>query len=161
MTELNKPAGWIDDIEIENAQVKWPFSNFDGDDKLSGPGNYNFTIILDDEQAERYRAEGWNVKTYEGRDEGDPPEHTLKVIISYKFDAPHVYLIKGDRKFRATERDLADIRRDTLEQLDVIISPSRWSRPNGDAGVSAYVKELYAQVKQSRFSERYADYEDA
>jgi len=151
---------WIDDVELEDIKIKWAFSHFDGrEDTFNAEGDYNFQIILPDDVAEKLRDEGWNVRTMDGYEEGDPPEHLLKVKISYKYGPPKIYLIKGDRKLRADERDLADIRRDTCEQIDVIITPSRWV--NGkNSGISAYAKELYAKVKESRFSAKYADYEE-
>ena len=158
MTDAKQP--WIDDIEIENAQIKWAWSHFDGRaDTYNDEGDHNFTIILNEDQAKKLAADGWAVKESEGYEEGDPPEYLLKAKISYKFEAPKVYLIKGERKFRADQRDLADIKRSTTEQIDVILTPSRWV--NGPrTGVTAYVKELYAVVKESRFSARYADLEE-
>jgi hypothetical protein len=152
---------WIDDVELEDVQVKWAFSHFDGrEDTYNAQGDYNFTIMLPAPLAEKMREDGWtSIRTTPGYEEGDPEEHLLKIKISYKYEPPKVYLIKGDRKLRAEERDLADIRRDTCEQLDVIITPSRWVN-GGNTGITAYSKELYAKVKESRFSAKYADFEE-
>lgn len=151
---------WIDDIELENVQVLWGWSDFAGrGDQFNEPGRPNFTIILPEDTARELSEIGWNVKEREGFEEGDPPRYTLEARISYKFEAPRVFLIKGKRKIRADERDLSDIRRDTCEQIDVILTPSRWVQ-GGRTGVTAYVKEMYAKVRESRFSERYADYEE-
>lgn len=151
---------WIDDVEIEDAKIKWAFSHFDGrEDTFNQQGDYNFMIILPEDVAEKMAADGWNIKVMDGYEEGDPPEHLLKVKISYKYEPPKIYLIKGERKLRADESDLADIRRDTCEQIDVIVTPSRWVHGK-NTGISAYTKELYAKVKESRFSANYADYEE-
>jgi len=151
---------WIDDVELEDIKIKWAFSHFDGrEDTFNALGDHNFQVILPDDVADRLREEGWNVRTMDGYEEGDPPEHLLKVKISYKYEPPKIYLIKGDRKLRADERDLADIRRDTCEQIDVIITPSRWVA-GGNSGITAYTKELYAKVKESRFSAKYAEFEE-
>jgi hypothetical protein len=151
---------WIDDIEIEDAVIKWSFSHFDGrEDTFNTEGDHNFTIVLPEEQALKLQDEGWNIRMLEGYEEGDPPEYTLKVKISYRYEPPKIYLIKGERKFRADERDLSDITRSTCEQIDVIITPSRWVHGQ-NSGISAYVKELYAKVRQSRFSKVYEDYEE-
>jgi len=159
MTE--KPEGWIDELEIENANIKWAFSHFDGArDTFNDEGDHNFVVIIPPEDAERLSSYGWAIKEKAPLEEGDPPEYHLKCNISYRFDDPLVYLIKGTRKIRAREEDLGDIRRDVTERIDVILSPSRWSRPDGTSGVTAYVKELYATVRESRFSERYADLEE-
>lgn len=151
---------WINDVELEDIRIKWAFSHFDGrEDTYNAEGDHNFTIILDDDVAARLSDEGWNVREMAGYEEGDPPEHLLKVKISYKYEPPKVYLIKGDRKYRADQRDLADIRRDTCEQIDVIITPSRWvNGPN--SGISAYAKELYAKIRESRFAAKYSDFEE-
>lgn len=151
---------WIDDVEIPDAKIKWGFSNFGGREATyNAEGDHNFTIILPDELADKLRAEGWAVKTMDGYEEGDPPEHLLKVKISYKYEPPKIFLILGDRKLRADERDLDDIRRDTCERIDVVITPSRWVHGK-NTGVSAYAKELYAKVKLSRFRETYADLQE-
>lgn len=162
----DKGKDWIDEVELENVKVKWAFSHFDGrEDTFNSKGDYNFQIILPEDVAEDMRDKGWTgIKTMPPYEEGDPEEHLLKVKISYRFEPPKIYIIKndpvrGERKMRADETDLADIRRDTCEQLDVILTPSRWVvGPN--TGVTAYVKELYALIKTSRFADKYEDYEE-
>lgn len=151
---------WIEDVELEDVKIKWVFSHFDGrEDTFNPQGNHNFQIMLPDDVAKSLLDEGWNVRTMPGYEEGDPDEHLLKVNISYKYELPKIYLIKGERKLRADQSNLADIRRDTCERIDVIITPSRWVA-NGSTGITAYAKELYAKVKESRFSEKYADFEE-
>ena len=165
-TELKGTDGervWLNDLELENVEVKWPFSHFDGrKDTFNDEGDHNFTIILPEDQARNLLAipDGWTIKEREGREEGDPIEYTMKIKISYKYEQPQVFILKGNKRFRAAEEDLADIKRSTCERIDVIVSPSRWV--NGDrSGVTAYVKEMYVQIKESRFAEQYADYIDA
>lgn len=151
---------WIDDLEIPDAQIKWPFSNFDGRVTMfNTSGERNFNIIIPESEVDRLEADGWSIRRLEGFEEGDPPEYLLKVKISYKYEPPKIFLIKGNRKFRAEERDLSDISRATCERIDVIITPSRWVHGQ-NSGISAYVKELYATVKESRFEAAYADYEE-
>jgi len=161
MSENGRSSNWIEDLEIENAKVKWAFSHFDGRaDTFNDAGDHNFTLIIDDEsEARRLMEEGWNIRVLEPREEGDPVEHLLKVKISYRYEPPKIYLIKGQRKFRADETDLSDISRATCLKLDVIIQPSPWVHGR-ESGVSAYAKEMYATVKESRFSQVYADFEE-
>ena len=154
---------WINDVELEDVMIKWNWSHFDGRaDTFNDPGDHNFTIILPKETALQLREAGWtSIKENDpyGDDEGAEGEWTMKVKISYKYEAPKIYLIKGDRKFKADESDLSEIRRDSCEQIDVIITPSRWVNGNR-TGVTAYAKELYAKVRESRFAQNYADYEE-
>ena len=155
---------WIPDLEIEDAQIKWAWSNFEGRvEAYNAEGKRSFTIVLPEDRVDELREQGWNVKEIEGREEGDPSEFHLKVQISFAKVPPRVYLIKsGNRKMRIDERDLSDINRATCNRVDVIIAPSRWADPNNPSrhGVSAYVKELYASVTESRFAEQYADFEE-
>lgn len=161
-----RPAGWIDEAEIPDANIKWAFSHFDGRaDTYNDEGDHNFTIVLDEKQAEEMTRDGWNVKKRDGYEEGDPPEYHLEVKISFRFEDPLVYLVKGEskRKIRAKVTDLKDIRRSTTERVDVILKPHRsrkWQLPDGRDGCTAYVKELYAVVKESRFATMYDDYEE-
>lgn len=153
---------WIDDLQIENAQIKWAFSHFDGrEDTFNTEGDHNFTVIIDDEEkANRLIAEGWNVRRMDPREEGDPYEYLLKVKISYKYAPPPIFFLKGERRFRVEHQaDLVEIQRSTCEQIDVIISPNPWVHGR-DSGVSAYVKEMYVKIKESRFAAKYADYEE-
>lgn len=159
MPEENRE--WIEDVELEDVNVKWAWSNFDGNDNFNGPGNYSFTITLPEETAKEMLALGWTgIKENEGYEEGDPPEWTLRIKISYKYEAPKIFLIKNNRRVRVEEeRDLHDIRRDMTDQIDVIITPSRWV--NGPrTGITAYVKEMYAKVRESKFAEKYSDFEE-
>lgn len=156
---------WIDDVELEDVVVKWAWSNFDGrEDRFNEAGAHHFTIILPDDVAEDLASKEWPIKEAPPYEEGDLPEQLLKIKISYKYEPPKIFLLKENssgemKKFRADERDLADIRRDTCERLDVIITPYRWV--NGrNTGVSAYAKELYAVVKESRFARKYQDFEE-
>jgi hypothetical protein len=154
---------WIEDVELEDANIKWGWSNWDGraDGGFNNEGDHNFTVSLPPELGEKLKSEGWNVKTYEAREEGDPPEYTLEIKISYKFNPPKIYFIKNDRKVRIwDERDLADVTRAATKQVNVVFTPSRWER-NGRSGITAYVRELYVEIRESRFADKYKDFEEA
>ena len=155
---------WIDDLEIEDAEIKWAWSHFNGAaDTFNDEGDHNFVIVLPEEWALQLMEipDGWSIKQHPPREEGDPPEYTLKVKISYKYEQPAIYIIKGNRRFRAEQSDLADIKRSTCERIDVIVTPSRWVSPRGETGVTGYVREMYVKIRESRFAEMYSDYEDA
>lgn len=157
----DKPEGWIEDVELEDIQVLWGWSDFAGKgDDFREAGKPSFQIILDEREALRLRDIGWNVREREGMEEGDPPRYTLEAKLSWRFDPPRIYFIKGSRKIAVDEqRDLRDIRRDTCERIDVILRPSRWVNGNR-TGITAYVTEMYVTIRESRFGEKYADYEE-
>lgn len=157
-----KRQDWIDDVELADVPIKWNWSHIDGrPDTFNDEGDHNFTVILPKDVALDLLDKGWTaVKENPPYEEGDDPEWTLKIKISYKYEAPLIYLIKGDRKVRVRDAgDLAQIRRDNTERIDVIITPSRWVNGNR-TGVTAYVKEMYAEIRESRFAQRYSDYQE-
>lgn len=162
-----RPEGWIDEIEVENAQVKWGFSHFDGaKDLFNKEGDHNFTLIFPEDQAKQLYDQGWNIKEKPPLNEESESEFILKVAISSMFGMPLIYFIKSGRKYAVESvSELKQIRRDTCENIDVIITPSKsdkWEREDGAPGVSAYVKEMYVTIKESRFGQKYSseDYEE-
>lgn len=150
---------WLDELEIENAEIKWAFSRFDGRaDAFHEEGDIDFVVMFDQEEADRLRDLGWNVKEKMPREEGDLPEHHLTVKISYRFDPPTIYFIKSGRKYSIDNAaELKQIKRSTCERADLIIQPSFWSRPTGDSGYTAYLKEGYFTIAESRFGAKYND----
>lgn len=161
MTEAKRE--WVEELAIEDANIKWGFSRFDGRaDMYNEEGEHNFVVIIDPVQADGLREQGWNVKEKMPQEEGDPPENHLTVNISFRFEAPLIYFIKNGRKFSVDHpKELKQIKKSTCEGIDVIIQPSYWSRPDGRSGYTAYVKEMYVRIKESRFAERYSELEEA
>jgi len=151
---------FIPPLEIENAQIKWAWSNFGGRKAMyNEEGEHNFQLILDEPLYRQLKEDGWSVRESDGPEDGDPSEYLLKVKISYRFEDPRIYLIKNNRKIKAREDDLQDITRTSTKQIDVIIKPSFWER-NDKVGISAYVDEMYVVMNTSRFADAYADYVD-
>lgn len=154
---------WVEEVELGDVMVKWGWSHFSGlRDEFHEDGEYDFTITLPEDTAIELRDLGWtSVKPNEPREEGDPIEWTMQIKLSDRFDLPAVYFIKGNRRIRMKNmRELADIRRGTCKKLSVVITPSPWSRPDGKSGVTAYAKEMWVEVNESRFSAAYADLEE-
>lgn len=152
---------YLPELEVSDAQIKWAFSRFDGRaDAFHEEGDIDFVIMFDREEADRLRNLGWNVKEKMPREEGDEPEHHLTVKISYRFTPPDIYFIKGKRKYSIDNaKELKQIKYGSCERADLIIQPSFWSRPTGDSGYTAYLKEGYFVLAESRFGAQYADYE--
>jgi hypothetical protein len=168
---------WINDLEIEDANIKWAWSHFNGAaDTFNTEGDRNFVVVLDPEDARALMEipDGWSIKEYPGREEGDDPEFTIKIKISYRFEAPKIFFLKEKevvdpetgqttmklRKFRVeNESELNDITRGTVKRIDFKASPSRWVR-NGEAGVTPYLSEMYVHMVESKIGSMYDDVEE-
>lgn len=170
---------WINDLEIEDAQIKWAWSHFNGAaDTFNAEGERNFVVTLDptDARALMEIPDGWTIKEYidtrEGA-EGSEPEYTIKIKISYRFEPPKIFFLKEKeveledgsvttqlRKFRVeNEMELNDITRATVKRIDFVAKPSRWMR-NGEAGVTPYLSEMYVHMQDSKIGSQYDDIEE-
>ena len=137
-----------DDIKIENAKIK--FRNFSGREKEYNPkGRRNFSVILDDETAERLLADGWNVKPdrYDG--------HTLPVAVEFKNFPPKIVQISGSNKVILTEKQVGLLDDAEIINIDLKIRPYNYN-VNGKAGIKAYCKTMYVTIEED-FGGKYSD----
>lgn len=147
-------------INIPNAQFIF-YTNFKG---AAGPynneGERNFNVILEGEALEQARAFGMNVKTTKARD-GYEPVSYIKVNIGYKYRAPIAMLINSHAKRSLTEQTIGILDDFEYSNVDIVIRPNRWRRPNGDTGVNAYLQAIYATVVEDPFVSKYYDIPDS
>ena len=147
-------------INISNARFIF-YTNFKG---AAGPynneGERNFNVILEGDALEQALAYGMNVKVTKPR-EGVEPVHYVKVNIGYKYRAPIAMLINSHVKRSLTEQTIGLLDDYEYENVDIVIRPNRWRRPNGDSGVNAYLQAIYATVVEDPFVSKYYDIPEA
>lgn len=145
----------VPEICLENAHLM--FKNFRGEEERFSPaGKRKFCVEIPEEFVGPLVKDGWNIKRLSPRDEDDTPAAYLQVAVSYDNYPPAVYMISNGRKTPLGPDTIELLDRAELENVDLVISPYTWEI-NGNVGVKAYLKELYATVKLSRFAEKYAD----
>ena len=146
-------------INISNAKFIF-YTNFKG---AAGPynneGERNFNVILEGAALEQALAYGMNVKTTKPRD-GYEPVSYIKVNIGYKYRAPIAMLINSHVKRSLNEQTIGLLDDYEYENVDIVIRPNRWRRPNGDSGVNAYLQAIYATVVEDPFATKYYDIPD-
>ena len=155
-TRVTKP------VRIEGAKLI--FKNFQGKQSdYNAAGNRNFGVLLDDELAEELKNEGWNVKYRKPR-EDDPDQYYqpwLPVKVKFGDIPPMIVLVKSNGKRRLTEKSVDQLDWSILENVDLIIRPYNYPAIAGrPAGVSAYLREMYAVLVEDDFAKKYADYPD-
>lgn len=144
----------IDKLVIENAKIC--SKNFSGNTSMYNPtGRRCFTVILDQETAERVMEEGWNVKAKEGREEGDPMRFYLDVNVKYEKFPPAVYLITSRSKTTLDEDTVGQLDGASITNCDLIITPYHWEF-NGKTGIKAYLKSGYFTIEEDEFAEKYS-----
>lgn len=152
----------IPNIVIDNARIF--YRNFGGDRDDYAPGKRTVCVAIDDKElAEQLREDGWNVKTRPGRDPEDPPTDYIKVEVKFGKYPPNIVMItempNGEKRgVRMTETTVRNLDTADIENVDLVISPSRWEM-GAKSGIKAYLKDAYVTIRQDALTMKYADLE--
>lgn len=137
-------------------------TNFKG---ASGPynaeGERYFNVILEGDALDQALSYGMNVKQTKPRTPDDIPVHYIKVNVGYKYRAPIAMLINSRVKRSLTERTIGILDDYEYEQIEMVLRPNFWRRPNGDSGVNAYLQAIYCTVDEDPFAHKYYDLPEA
>jgi len=143
-------------INIPNAKFIF-YTNFKGAaSPYNNEGERNFNVILEGDALQQALDYGMNVKTTKPR-EGYEPVNYIKVNIGYKYRAPIAMLINSQVKRNLTEQTIGLLDEYEYSNVDIVIRPNRWRRPNGESGVNAYLQAIYATVVEDPFVAKYYD----
>lgn len=146
---------------IEDARIV--YRNFAGREGMyNREGDRSFSIVLDDELADKLEADGWNVKRKEDRENPEETFNTLPVAVSFKGRPPRLILItKSNNRRTILDEDTCEmIDYAEIETVDLIIRPYDWA-VNGKTGRKAYLKDLYVTLLENELDMKYADYQEA
>ena len=140
---------------VENGRII--YRNFSGvGTQFNREADRNFCVFIDNpETANELKEQGWNVKIRKPRDPEDEVSHYIKVNVSYRFREPKIIRHIGNYAQEMHEDNIKEIDQDDILYCDMVINPSRWERPNGDWGLSAYLQELHVIDQPDYFSSKY------
>ena len=149
-------------IRVLNLEgVRVGFKNFSGrETAFNNEGDRNFVAFLDFDLAQELAQQGWNIKFPDQPETDDSGELIrepyLPIKVSYKHQAPSVYLIDIENNHKTVLDEatvnLADS--STLLPSDLIINASHWN-VNGKSGIKAYLKTAYLNIEPSPFFAKY------
>lgn len=144
-------------LQIDDARII--HRNFAGrGDKYNREGDRNFSVVIPDQElADRFIADGWNVKIKPPREDGDEPFMFLPVKVKFNDRGPRVYLISGNRKNELDEESIGCLDDVDIVSVDLDIRPFDWD-VNGKTGRTAYLQSIAVVQQLDRFAERYAEY---
>lgn len=139
--------------------VKIIFRNLTGAErKFNAAGKRNFSIVLSPEQATAMKADGWNVKIREPKDEeGDTLLH-IKANVNYKGRPPAIWLVTSRGRSLLDETTVGMLDYAEITNVDVILHPYFFDE---DTVVpAAYVKTMFVTISEDELELKYAELED-
>lgn len=146
-------------ITVENAQIR--FRNFEGREEMyNSEGDRNFALFLEPELAEQLIRDGWKVKHLKPREEDDEPQAYLPVTVRFGDYPPKVVMISSRGRTELNEQTVMMLDKVILDNVDLVINGSPWE-VNGNTGIKAYLKSIYATIQEDELDRKYANIPDA
>ena len=142
-------------LKIEGTHIVFK-PNFEGrEEQFNREGDRYFNVAIDPDHVDGLRADGWNVKEWTGKEDGDETAYFIKVKVSYKFKPPRLVLITSRGRVPLDEETCEMLDWQEFEFIDVILSASHY-KINGRAGISAYLKTGMFVVAEDELEKKYA-----
>lgn len=147
----------VNSIILEDTRLM--FRNFRGlASRYNAAGYRSFCAVVPDNMVSELKRIGWNIKVLRARNEDENDVYFIKVRVRYSAYPPKIVLVSGDTRIELAEADVDVLDWGVVESADLVVSGHVWSM-NGSSGVSAYLRTLYATVRdtQDPFEEKYRD----
>jgi len=142
-------------VLIENARLI--FRNFSGKEgQYNREGDRNFAVILDDKTAQNMVKDGWNVKFFEPREEGDTPDPYISVTVSFKNRPPRIVMITSSSRTNLDEDSVPVLDFAEIRTCDLIVNPYEWT-VNGKSGIKAYLKSMFVTIEEDELERKYSN----
>lgn len=118
-------------------------------------------VIIPEDMVNQLVEDGWNVKQTKPRDPQDTPIYYMNVKCRFDNFPPNIYLCTQRKKTKLDEDTVDQIDYSEISMVDIEISPYDYQTAMG-SGRSAYIKNMYVNVVEDYFAEKYAygDVED-
>ena len=142
-------------LKIEGTYIVFR-PNFEGkEEQFNREGDRYFNVAVPPEDVDNLIEQGWNVKSWTGKEEGDATEYFIKVKVSFKFKPPRLVLITSRGRVPLDEETCEMLDWQEYEFVDVILSASHYNI-NGRSGVSAYLKTGMFVVLEDELEKKYS-----
>jgi len=142
-------------LKIEGTRIVFR-PNFEGkQEQYNAEGNRYFNVAVLPEDVDNLVDQGWNVKQWTGKEEGDETEFFIKVKVSFRFKPPRLVLITSRGRVPLDEETCEMLDWTEFQFIDVILSASHYDI-NGKKGISAYLKTGMFVVAEDELEQKYS-----
>jgi hypothetical protein len=146
-------------FKIEGARLV--FRNFEGKEgQFNRKGDRNFCVILPDADALAMASDGWNIRKFDAREEGDTPTPYIQIAVNFENRPPRVVMLTSTTRTQLDEDSIDVLDWADITNADLIARGYEWS-VNGKTGVKAYLQTLFVTIEEDDLERKYAIYEDA
>lgn len=142
-------------IKLEGTRII--FRNLAGKPDKFNPagGKRQFSVIVPNDLAKELERDGWNIKYLKPRDDEEEPTAHLPVKVSFNNRPPKIYIISGKTKTLLTEETVNSLDYADIESVDIVITPYEYNLSTGASGVAAYCKNMYVNIVEDEFADKY------
>ena len=141
-------------VTIKNARII--FRDFTGE-KNRFNDDRTFCVVLEDELAEQMKADGWNVKHLEPRNEDETGLYFISVKVDFESKyPPQVIKVENGHKQELDEDTISILNYARFKKVDVRFRPYNYE-VRGSAGVKAYLSSLWVTVEEDELEAMYRD----
>lgn len=143
---------------VEDARLM--FRNFAGkENQYNREGDRNFAVELPVDLAEQMLSDGWNVKYFPIRDEGDEQVPYISVAVNFKNRPPRVVLLTSSSRTQLDESSVEVLDYADIKTADLIARGYDWMV--GDkTGTKAYLQSLFVTIEEDALEKKYRIHED-
>ncbi len=145
-------------VMVEDARIV--LRNFTGKaGKFNAEGERSFGLLLDDDVADQLFKDGWLVKWFKVREEGDHPQAWLPVEVRFDNRPPRIVMITSNGRTTLDEEQVELLDKVDIQTIDLIVRPYNWA-VNGKEGIKAYLKSMFVTIEETELDRKYADMDD-
>lgn len=137
--------------------AKLVLRNFAGRQTKYTNGSRTFGVLIDPSTANKMAEEGWNIKYFQPKNEGEGPVPWINVAVNYNNIPPNIILISSGGKTRLSEDKIDMLDWAQLSNIDVSINPRKWVNDAGKTCIKAYLKSMYATVYEDELDIKYSE----
>ncbi len=158
-------------LDADRVDFEILFPNLEGKkDRFNTKGERSFRLKLNDQEfAKALIEDGWNIRIYTPKNEEYDPYYYMTVKTKFRSDSdnvyrdPEIHLVNSKNDILCGPQNMVDIDAAFIsrkvKRVDLILNPYHWVHEGTGSGegITAYIREMWIEVQESPFANRYAD----